>query len=47
MKTGVSFFCPAYNDQDNIRSTVENVIGTLESLEQDYEIIIVEDGSPD
>ncbi len=47
MKTGVSFFCPAYNDQDNIKSTVENVIGTLESLKQDYEIIIVEDGSPD
>lgn len=47
MKTGVSFFCPAYNDQDNIRSTVESVIGTLESLEQDYEIIIIEDGSPD
>ena len=46
-KPSVSFFCPAYNDQDNIRRTVENVIETLERVADEYDITIVEDGSPD
>ncbi len=46
-KPSVSFFCPAYNDQDNIRGTVENVIATLDRVAGEYDITIVEDGSPD
>ncbi|MBD3277695.1 MAG: glycosyltransferase [Candidatus Aegiribacteria sp.] len=47
MKKGVSFFCPAYNDQGNIRRTVECALETFEKLSLDHEIVVVEDGSPD
>ncbi|MBN2585844.1 MAG: glycosyltransferase family 2 protein [Candidatus Fermentibacteraceae bacterium] len=47
MKSGVSFFCPAYNDEGNIRRTVESALATFRSLALDHEIVIVEDGSPD
>ncbi len=46
-KPSVSFFCPAYNDEGNIRRTVENVMATLDRVAEEYEITIVEDGSPD
>jgi glycosyltransferase involved in cell wall biosynthesis len=46
-KPSVSFFCPAYNDEGNIRRTVVNVMETLDRLAAEYEITIVEDGSPD
>lgn len=47
MKPGVSFFCPAYNDEGNIRRTVEAALATFRNLSLDHEIVIVEDGSPD
>jgi glycosyltransferase involved in cell wall biosynthesis len=47
MKPGVSFFCPAYNDEGNIRRTVECALETFRKLSLDHEIVIVEDGSPD
>lgn len=47
MKPGVSFFCPAYNDEGNIRNTVESVVSTFNRLSLDHEIVIVDDGSPD
>lgn len=46
-KPSVSFFCPAYNDEGNIRNTVLKVMETLDRLAGDYDITIVEDGSPD
>ncbi|MCD6588321.1 MAG: glycosyltransferase family 2 protein [Candidatus Fermentibacteraceae bacterium] len=46
-KPTVSFFCPAYNDEGNIRGTVENVVSTLEKYSSYYDVTIVEDGSPD
>ena len=47
MKPGVSFFCPAYNDEGNIRRTVECALEAFAKLALDHEIVIVEDGSPD
>lgn len=47
MKPGISFFCPAYNDEGNIRNTVESVLSTFKRLSLDHEIVIVDDGSPD
>jgi len=47
MQPGVSFFCPAYNDEGNIRRTVESALNTFERLSLDHEIVIIEDGSPD
>ncbi len=47
MQPGVSFFCPAYNDEGNIRGTVESALKTFGKLSIDHEIVIIEDGSPD
>jgi len=47
MEWGVSFFCPAYNDEGNIRGTVETALATFDRLSLPHEIVVVEDGSPD
>lgn len=44
----LSVFFPAYYDENNIGKVVEKAIEVLEELKLgDYEIIIIEDGSPD
>jgi glycosyltransferase involved in cell wall biosynthesis len=43
----VSAFFPAYNDAATIASVVIATVRTLESLTDDYEVIVVDDGSPD
>lgn len=44
----LSVFFPAYYDEKNIGKVVESAIRVLEELDlKDYEITIIEDGSPD
>lgn len=44
----LSVFFPAYYDEKNIDKVVSKAVEVLEELElKDYEVIIVEDGSPD
>lgn len=44
----LSVFFPAYYDENNIEKVVEGALKVLEELKlKDYEIIIIEDGSPD
>lgn len=44
----LSVFFPAYYDEKNIEKVVESALKVLEELKlKDYEIIIIEDGSPD
>jgi len=43
----ISVFLPCYNEQDNVGRTVEQAITVLESLNIDFELIIVDDGSFD
>lgn len=44
----LSIFFPAYNDEKNINKVVNQVIKVLGELKpKDYEITIIEDGSPD
>ena len=44
----LSVFFPAYYDEGNIRKVVTKVISVLEELQlADYEVTIIEDGSPD
>ena len=44
----LSVFFPAYYDEGNIGKVVTKVISVLEELQlADYEVIIIEDGSPD
>jgi len=47
MRPGISAFFPAYNDAGTIASMVILVDMTLRRLSDDYEIIVVNDGSKD
>ncbi len=46
-KNNYSFFCPAYYDEKNIATVVEKAVNLFSSIARDYEIIIINDGSPD
>jgi dolichol-phosphate mannosyltransferase len=47
MKPHVSVVIPAYNEEENLRPTIESVRAKLDELETTFEIIIVNDGSSD
>jgi glycosyltransferase involved in cell wall biosynthesis len=47
VKPGLSIFFPAYNDAGTIASLVIVAHMTARGLTDDYEVIVVEDGSPD
>lgn len=44
---GISVFFPAYNDAGTIASMVISAVLTLETVTDDYEVIVVNDGSAD
>lgn len=46
-KPTISFFCPAYNDEENLPILIPQVIEVLKKNTSKFEIVIVEDGSPD
>lgn len=43
----ISFFAPAFNEETNIEQFIEKVDKALSKITDDYEIIIVNDGSSD
>lgn len=43
----ISIIIPAYNEEENIKDTIERCIGFGERLGKPYEIIVVDDGSED
>jgi len=43
----VSLICPAYDDEKNIGPLVRRCVDVMRGAFQEFEIIIVEDGSPD
>lgn len=45
--SSVSFFCPAYNDEKNLPNLIPSVFDFLNQNSEKFEIIIVEDKSPD
>ena len=47
MKPHISVVIPAYNEEENLRPTIESVRAKLDELETTFEIIIVNDGSAD
>ena len=47
MKQSVSIVIPAFNEEKNIELAVQNVISAVKDNIEDYEIIIVNDGSTD
>ena len=38
---------PAYNEEKNIEAALDSVIGAVSGVADDYEIIVVNDGSRD
>lgn len=45
--TSISLVLPAYNEAENIEPMVAEAVPALESVADDYEIIVVDDGSAD
>ncbi|MCK5474894.1 MAG: glycosyltransferase, partial [Candidatus Aenigmarchaeota archaeon] len=43
----ISIIIPTYNEKDNIEALLWGVAGVLETRKQDYEILVVDDSSPD
>ena len=43
----ISIFFPCYNDSKTIRNLVEDAFSTAKQLTDDYEIIVIDDGSTD
>lgn len=46
-RSGISVFFPAYNDQGSIAGMVNQALALLPQLTDDYEVIVVNDGSSD
>lgn len=46
-KPNISFFFPVYNDEKTVRIVAQRALELLEEVADNYEIIIVNDGSPD
>ena len=44
---GISIILPAYNEEDNIAKAVEQAVHCVKALFQDWEVIVVNDGSQD
>lgn len=45
--TSISLVLPAYNEADNIEPLIDEAVPALEACVEDYEIIVVDDGSAD
>lgn len=43
----ISYFCPAYNEEDNIEDVVEQVVEVLKNIAGYFEIIVINNGSVD
>lgn len=46
-KPDISLFFPVYNDENTVRVVAHRALELLEEVAGDYEVIIVNDGSPD
>ena len=47
MAEGISVFFPAFNDEGSIAALVRDALSVLPALADDYEVIVVNDGSTD
>lgn len=47
MAQGLSVILPAFNEQESLRLAVTRVMATLDDLVDDFELIVVDDGSTD
>lgn len=43
----ISYFCPAYNEEENIEELITQVVSVLSEVAEKFEIIIINNGSTD
>jgi glycosyltransferase involved in cell wall biosynthesis len=47
VSNGVTIIIPAFREEGNIEAAIDNVLRVAQKVTQDYEIIVIDDGSPD
>ena len=47
MKTYLSIVVPVYNEEENIKPLVDEIYQSMESLDNEWELLIVDDSSKD
>ena len=47
MNNGITIVIPAYREEGNIEAAIDNVVMVASRVTQDYEVIVIDDGSPD
>lgn len=47
MPKDVTIIVPAFNEEENIAAAIDNVLGAIRDIVDDYEIIVINDGSVD
>ena len=47
MKTYLSIVVPVYNEEENIKPLVDEIYLSMESLDKEWELLIVDDSSTD
>ena len=47
MDNGVTIVIPAFREENNIEAAIDNALRVVAKVTPDYEIIVVDDGSPD
>jgi glycosyltransferase involved in cell wall biosynthesis len=47
MIRSLSVFFPAFNEEKNIQSTIEDAVAVLKTLPLEWEILVINDGSKD
>lgn len=43
----ITFFCPALNEEKNLKPLIDSLLVTLPKFAEDFEVIIIDDGSTD
>jgi glycosyltransferase involved in cell wall biosynthesis len=47
VNNSITIVIPAFREEDNIEAAIDNAVRVAQSITQDYEIIVIDDGSPD
>lgn len=47
MNNGITIVIPAFREEENIEAAIDSALRVAQSVTQDYEIIVIDDGSPD
>jgi glycosyltransferase involved in cell wall biosynthesis len=47
MSDGITIIIPAFREEGNIEAAIDNVLRAAQKVTPDYEIVIIDDGSPD